>query len=171
MPSIPEKNRTVYSLKGALRTPVPLTKYNFQLVQEPRGHSGTITVEFGESYLEEAWPPVDENWSGYWGGTAESRLLYLKRHHMLWAWVRESQVKRRAGFFTPKEQGGPRLRKIAACLDANNCTVEADATALPCQDLGIKKVFATIVGSALKQMWKRFIQVSWILNGFCLFVS
>ena len=66
-------------------------------------------------------PPVDVKWDGYWGGTEESRFLYLRKHHKLWVWVRESQVKRPMGvFFIPKKQGGPRLGEILACLDAND---------------------------------------------------
>ena len=94
---------------------------NFYLVHEPIDYRSTIIVEFSEENLRPALPSVDEKWDGYWGGTEASRVLYLRKHHKLWAWVRESQVKRCTGvFFTPKKAGDPRLRKILTCLDTNN---------------------------------------------------
>ena len=122
----------VVTIAGVDRKPVFLTKDNYKLVHEPKQHSGTINIEFSESNLRCQLPPVVERWNRYWGGTEESRLLYLKENVHLWGWIREGDVKRRTGcFFIPKKEGDPRLRKILACIDANNAMKEPSKTVLP----------------------------------------
>ena len=77
-----------------------------------------------EADLHAKLPPPVEKWDGFWGGTEESRVLYLKENYHLWGFIREKDVVRRTGvFFIPKKPGDPRLRKILACLDANNAMV------------------------------------------------
>ena len=120
------------SLSGVDRKPVYLTKDNFRMVHEPKQHSGTVNVEFSESHRRDVLPPVIDKWDGYWGGTEESRLLYLRENVHLWAFIREKDVVRRTGvFFIPKKPGDPRLRKILACLDANNSMIAPKKTVLP----------------------------------------
>ena len=80
-------------------------------------YRSTIIVEFSEENLRPALPSVDEKWDGYWGGTEASRVLYLRKHHKLWAWLKETQVRRHTGvFFITQNVGDPRLRKILAIL-------------------------------------------------------
>ena len=122
----------VVPLAGVDKKPVFLTAENFHLVHEPQQHSGTIPVSFSEENVRPDPPPVSERWNGYWGGTEESRVLYLRQNWHLWGWIREENVKRRTGcFFIPKKPGDPRLRKILACIDANNSMREPSKTVLP----------------------------------------
>ena len=122
----------VVPLAGVDKKPVYLTAENFHLVHEPQQHSGTIPVSFSEENVRSDPPPVNERWNGYWGGTEESRILYLTQNWHLWGWIREENVKRRTGcFFIPKKPGDPRLRKILACIDANNSMRDPSTTVLP----------------------------------------
>ena len=58
--------------------------------------------------------------------------MYLRDNYHLWGWIREKDVKRRTGcFLIPKKEGGPRLRKILTCIDANNAMKEPRKTVLP----------------------------------------
>ena len=129
---IPGAEPEKVSLSGVDRKPVYLTKDNFHLVHEPKQHSGTVNVEFSESHRRDVLPPVIDKWDGYWGGSEESRLLYLRENVHLWGFIREKDVVRRTGvFFIPKKPGDPRLRKILACLDANNSMIPPKKTVLP----------------------------------------
>ena len=86
-----------------VKKPVYLTSENFHLVHEPKKHSATISAECFEDSLMPELPPVDQKWDGYWGGSEERKILYLKEQSHLWAWLRESEVKRQTGaFFTPR---------------------------------------------------------------------
>ena len=63
---------------------------------------------------------------------SRTRILYLRQNYHLWGWIREKDAKRRTGcFFIPQKEGDPRLRKILACIDANNAMKEPNKTVLP----------------------------------------
>ena len=117
MVDLPTKVRKVVPFTNVSKKPVPLTVDNFHLVHEPAEYGATIRVEFSEENLRQELLPVDERGDGYWGGTEASRVLYLRKHHKLWAWLKETQVRRHTGvFFITQNVGDPRLRKILAIL-------------------------------------------------------
>ena len=153
-------------LAAADKKPVFLTAENFHRVHEPKEHSGTIKVEFSESNLRIELPPVVEKFNGYWGETEESRILYLRNNFHLWGWIKEKDVKRRIGcFFIPKKEGDPRLRKILACIDANNCM--KDQVKPFCLALGIfpRSGFENSDSGQPKAMWRLFIPPWFVQSG------
>jgi hypothetical protein len=160
-------------LSGVDRKPVYLTRDNYKSVHEPKQHSGTVNVEFSEDHRRATLPPVVEKWDGFWGGTEESRILYLRENVHLWGFIREKDVVRRTGvFFIPKKPGDSRLRKILACLDANNCMVPPKKTVLPgpwnIAKIRFRKKRFVTAESDIEAFYSSLVCPKWLLGFFAL---
>ena len=96
--SVPPPEEVLFSDKS----PVFLDVSNVHLVHEPEFERDEVNVEISEEKILKPAadvPPVDPRWDGNWHGSEESRLLYLKTHRHLWAFVRPEQVKSRTSCF------------------------------------------------------------------------
>lgn len=171
LPQLPTDFKIV-NISGADKKPVHLTSANFDKVHEPKSHATAVPCDLGDILLDKL-PPEDKHWGGYWGGTEESRILYLRKHHRLWGWVREKDVVRRTGvFFIPKKAGDERLRKILACIDANNATIKPKQTRLPGPWNLIKIRFRNsrfLVGEAdVEAFYSALLGPKWLMYLLCL---